>query len=71
MPKYSFKIPLSVEAVEFDLASDDEAWSQAVTYMGELLKDVDGGLPERTRWQLSVCEGLRTVAEIEVHARKC
>jgi hypothetical protein len=71
MPRYSFKVPLSVETVEFDLKNDDEAWSQAVTYIGELLKDVDGNLPERTQWQLSVCEGARTVAEIDVSARKC
>jgi hypothetical protein len=71
MPKYIFRTPLSIEPDELDFADDQEAWGQAVVYMGELLKDIDGGLPARTEWKLSVCEGTRTVAEIEVAARKC
>jgi hypothetical protein len=71
MPKYIFRTPLSVETAELELADDQEAWGQAVTYMGELLKDIDGGLPNPTSWKLSVRQGSRTVAEIEVAARKC
>lgn len=70
MPSYSFTVPLSVEEVDFELKDDDEAWSQAVTYIGELLRDIDGGLPHQTEWRLLVREGKRPVADIEVRARK-
>jgi hypothetical protein len=71
MPRYVFSTPFSIAREEVELSDDQEAWAQAVTYMGELLKDIDGGLPERTEWKLSVREGGRAVAEIEVAARKC
>lgn len=71
LPSYSFKVPLSVDALEFELKDDEEAWSQAVTYIGELLRDIDGGLPDQTEWHLTVHEGGRMVCEIDVRARRC
>lgn len=71
MPNYSFRLPGTPDTQEFEMKDDKEAWGQAVTYIGELLRDWNGDLPERTEWRLSVCEGPRTVAEIDVFARKC
>ena len=68
MPRYRFNVPLTVDDIEIDLADDHEAWSQAVTLLGELLQDIDGGLPRSTDWTLLVREEGREVARLRVTA---
>jgi hypothetical protein len=71
MARYSFSSPFSGEVSHVELTDDHAAWSQAVTYVGELLKDCDGHLPHDSNWRVSVHEGERVVAEIELRARRC
>jgi hypothetical protein len=70
MPLYKFHTPASLDTEGVVLASDDAAWSQVVTYVGELLREVDGDLPDRTEWKITVWDESRKVAEIEIGARK-
>lgn len=56
------------DASEHTCADDQEAWSEAVTLVGEILRTVDGDLPDPTNWTLRVSEGKRKVATIEVTA---
>ena len=70
MPRYIFKMPLQAEPMEMELRDDKEAWSQAVTALGEMLRDCDGHLPPDTQWGVWVTETGRDVAVIEVKARR-
>ncbi len=70
MPLYEFRVPESPDVVSAELETDDEAWAQAVTLCGEMLKDIDGNLPPDTEWNLAVCQAARTVATIKVVAHR-
>jgi hypothetical protein len=70
MPTYRFIIPVTNRSQDVDLPSDQEAWAQAVSYLGELLKDMDGDLPHDTSWQVKVSEGEREVAVLNFDAKR-
>jgi hypothetical protein len=70
MAKYRFELPLHQGVEEVELVNDDEAWAEAVTCLGQILKDVDGGLPGPGQWRLTVHEGPRQVIDIEISAKR-
>lgn len=70
MPIYEFKDPLAMEPISVECDDDAEAWSDAVTMCGQMLKDLDGNLPSPTDWMLRIRQGERNVAIIEVNARR-
>ncbi|WP_427024759.1 DUF6894 family protein [Aureimonas ureilytica] len=50
MPRYFFHVSGTVTFVDQvgrDLVDDEEAWSLAITSTGELLRDLDGGMPDQ------------------------
>jgi hypothetical protein len=47
MPKYTFEIEGENERQHVYMANDKAAWSELVTWVGELLRDVDGELSPR------------------------
>jgi hypothetical protein len=44
MALYTFTVPLDNSVVTADLAHDDAAWTEAVRFCGNMLRDVDGDL---------------------------
>lgn len=70
MPRYTFTIEELHTEDEIELADDDAAWSQLVTWCGEILKDEDGKLPAGTEIKVSVARGRRQVANIRVIASR-
>lgn len=69
MPRYWFRVPYEEQPLPVDLQDDEQAWGQAVTYVGELLCDIDGKLASPARLKLQVDDGSSDVlAEIEVTA---
>lgn len=71
MPLYRFEIEGDTEHDAMDLPNDDAAWSEIVTWCGEILKDVDGKLPAQTDIRLRVWNAERLVARIELVATRC
>lgn len=50
MPRYFFHVSGATTFVDREgrnLANDQEAWSLAVSSTGELLRDLDGGMPDK------------------------
>lgn len=74
MPLYFFHIagsPLSEKAEGVELPDDDAAWSLAVTSTGELLKDLDGRLPDRTEIVATVVDETGRIAvTLRISGRK-
>lgn len=71
MGTYTFKIPLTRNPVRIDLPNDDEAWAEAVTLCGEMLRDMDGKLRADTNWEVIVEDQLNApVASIKVVANR-
>jgi hypothetical protein len=58
------------ETIPVELEDDDVAWGEAIVLCGEMLRDVDGKMPPKTTWDLTVCEGTRTVASITLMATR-
>lgn len=59
MPRYFFHTDGSApfhDATGVDLADDDAAWSQAVVAFGELLRDIDGKLPDGEEITITVVD---------------
>lgn len=71
MPRYRFEVEGDTEHEVRTLPSDDSAWSEVVTWCGEMLKDVDGQMPGDTDLCLGVFDGERRVAQIRLVASRC
>lgn len=54
MPKYVFRWSDRPFVTEANLPDDNGAWSEAVSTIGQLLRDVDGGLSPRGLLTLDV-----------------
>lgn len=70
LPRYFFHTggaaPFS-DSVGLNLEDDDAAWSNAVRYMGELLQDIDGKMPDRALLEVIVAdEENRTVITLRI-----
>ena len=71
MPSYTFTAPTDACPITVDLRNNDTAWAEAVKFCGEMLRDIDGDLPSRTDWQITVTsETGQQVAAIEIIARR-
>jgi hypothetical protein len=71
MPCYTFIAPAGQSPITVELRDNDTAWAEAVRFCGEMLRDIDGDLPSRTDWQITVTsETGQLVAEIEIGARR-
>ena len=70
MPLYKFSISELDSEDEIELETDQVAWSQLVTWTGEVLKDEDGRLPPGSDFKLTVTEGGRRVADIRIIASR-
>jgi hypothetical protein len=54
-----------------ELADRYEAWAEATTACGELLKDLDGGLKPGDKWQMQVKdEAGRDLYELEFRTKE-
>jgi hypothetical protein len=70
MPRYTFTAP-PARPVTVDLRDDKAAWKEIVEYAGEMLRDIDGKLPNNTDWQITVTnDSDEAVAEININARR-
>jgi hypothetical protein len=56
MPSYTFTISGEPDGHEVVLKDDDAAWSELVTWSGEVLRDVDGKLPSNSRLEICVSD---------------
>ena len=58
MPRYFFTITHGDQSSDreqpMDYVDDAAAWSQAVRYCGEILRDVDGHLTPNVEWRMDV-----------------
>jgi hypothetical protein len=59
MPRY-FTAPPERFPVTLDLRDDNAAWKEVVEYAGEMLREIDGQLPNNTDWQLTVATTVGT-----------
>jgi hypothetical protein len=60
MPVYRFKTSYRDEVEESDgieLESTRQAWKEATTAAGEILKDLDGSLEPHSEWRMDVSDG--------------
>jgi hypothetical protein len=71
VPRYTFIAPTNRAPVTIELLNNDAAWGEAVTFCGEMLRDLDGRLPSHTNWQIVVTNAAgELVAEIDLSARR-
>jgi hypothetical protein len=71
MPRYTFTAPTGRAPITIELRDNDAAWAEAITFCGEMLRDLDGSLPSQTNWQMVVTNAKgEPVAEIDVRARR-
>lgn len=69
MATYLFEVRGDRGGSEADLPDDAAAWSALVTWCGEMLRDEGGKLSESNGLSLTVRQGGRWVATIDVAAR--
>jgi hypothetical protein len=69
MTRYLFEVCGDHERSEADLPNDAAAWSALVTWCGEILKDEGYKRTEDANLKLTVRDGGRWVASIEVAGR--
>ena len=71
MPRYTFTAPPERFPVTLDLRDDSAAWKEVVEYAGEMLREIDGQLPNNTDWQLTVTnDGGQPVATVRIQAQR-
>lgn len=74
MPRYFFHLTGHTSFVDkegVELIDDDDAWSTAVSSCGDILRDIDGRLPERSEITVRVAdEGGRHVATLRFIGRR-
>lgn len=70
MPAYCFRYVSDGTQVEVELADDQAAWSQLVTFCGEILRDADGNLAPHTEIEVRVVDGTRRIADVRIFARR-
>lgn len=70
MPHYVFKVEGEAATDRILLADDNEAWKQLVTFAGELMRDIDGRMPNDTDCEIAVREGTRRVGSVKFIARR-
>jgi hypothetical protein len=74
MPVYHFEVHDGVVGTTTtgeELANDEKAWTEAIIFAGEVLKDIDGRLRPGDGWELRVTDRDRTpVFLIEISTKK-
>jgi len=59
MPRYYFHVrhrTLALDAEGIVLANDAEAWAQATTACGEMMRDLNGALKRGPEWRMEVTD---------------
>lgn len=54
-----------------DLADRAAAWAEATRACGEMIKDMDGGLPLGSEWKMEVADEAGPIFEFRFGAREC
>ncbi len=74
MPVYHFEVHdggVGTTTSGEELANDEKAWTEAIIFAGEVLKDIDGRLRPGDGWELRVTDRDRTpVFLIEISTKK-